>query len=196
MRTVSRTEVSSASDAFAGVRHFGSLDGLRALSVLAVVWHHTAGTGAAGPGGSRQPRGRVLLRDQRLPHHDARCCASKRATARVSLRDFYARRTLRIFPRYYATLGLYVLLTLGTGRRDTAAGQDCVANLPSFLTYASNWFVEHGESVTFYFAWSLATEEQFYLFWPPCSSLRWPWGRDGDAWWPWPRSRSCSSSTC
>ena len=41
-------------------------------------------------------------------------------------------------------------------------------NLPFFFTYTNNWFVDKdaGEHVTFAFAWSLATEEQFYLFWP------------------------------
>jgi peptidoglycan/LPS O-acetylase OafA/YrhL len=43
-----------------------------------------------------------------------------------------------------------------------------VHNLPSFLTYTSNWFVDPWAAglVVFVPAWSLATEEQFYLFWP------------------------------
>ena len=49
-----------------------------------------------------------------------------------------------------------------------AAGQGFFENLPYFLTYTSNWFIERdaGTRVIFYFAWSLATEEQFYLVWP------------------------------
>lgn len=41
--------------------------------------------------------------------------------------------------------------------------------LPAFATYTSNWFISHtdADAITFYFAWSLATEEQFYLTWPP-----------------------------
>jgi peptidoglycan/LPS O-acetylase OafA/YrhL len=41
-------------------------------------------------------------------------------------------------------------------------------NLPYFATYTSNWFVDlhSGQRVIFYYAWSLATEEQFYLLWP------------------------------
>jgi peptidoglycan/LPS O-acetylase OafA/YrhL len=40
-------------------------------------------------------------------------------------------------------------------------------NLPAFATFTSNWFVElDNPRVIFYFAWSLAAEEQFYLCWP------------------------------
>ncbi|MGH8905615.1 MAG: acyltransferase family protein [Egibacteraceae bacterium] len=46
-------------------------------------------------------------------------------------------------------------------------GQGFVGNLPYFLTYTSNWFVSRSDDrVIFYSAWSLATEEQFYLVWP------------------------------
>jgi peptidoglycan/LPS O-acetylase OafA/YrhL len=158
--------VPAAHARFLDVRYFGSLDGLRALSVLAVVWHHTAGTGRTGLAG----RGSLgvefffaisgfLITTLLLRERDR--------YGRISLRDFYARRTLRIFPLYYATLALYVGLTLATSRRSTPSGQAFLADLPAFLTYTSNWFVGSGDAVTFYFAWSLATEEQFYLFWPP-----------------------------
>ena len=86
-------------------------------------------------------------------------------TGRISLRDFYIRRTLRIFPLYYTVIGLYVV-TVYLFERNSAPGQAFFANLPFFLTYTSNWFIQLEGRVIFYFAWSLATEEQFYLVWP------------------------------
>jgi peptidoglycan/LPS O-acetylase OafA/YrhL len=51
--------------------------------------------------------------------------------------------------------------------RQSAAGRAFFGNLPFFATYTSNWCVNFtNERVIFFFAWSLATEEQFYLFWP------------------------------
>jgi peptidoglycan/LPS O-acetylase OafA/YrhL len=39
--------------------------------------------------------------------------------------------------------------------------------LPAFATFTSNWLVDlENARVIFYFAWSLAAEEQFYLLWP------------------------------
>ena len=73
-----------------------------------------------------------------------------------------------MFPLYYMTLLLYIVLVAAT-RRNGPEGQQFFHHLPAFATYTSNWFVDlpHGNSVTFYFAWSLAIEEQFYLLWPP-----------------------------
>src|SRR5262249_8406845 len=86
---------------------------------------------------------------------------------RVSLAKFYMRRSLRIFPLYYATILVYVLLVLSL-EQNSAAGREFFHNLPAFCTYTTNWFVRltSGERVVFYFAWSLAVEEQFYLTWP------------------------------
>jgi peptidoglycan/LPS O-acetylase OafA/YrhL len=90
------------------------------------------------------------------------------------LRNFYIRRTLRIFPLYYAVTGfsfliLPFLLSLSAagasklGRFETAAG-DWIW----YLLYCSNFTIakanafRHGIlDVT----WSLAIEEQFYLVW-------------------------------
>ncbi len=164
---------------FLDTRYFSALNGLRAISVIAVVWHHTAGHGY--PGGQFLAHGylgvdfffaisgflitTLLLRE-------------RRSRQRVSLRHFYLRRSLRIFPLYYAVLGLYVLLTAAT-RASTPEGQAFFDHLPSFMTYTSNWFVNltTDTSVTFYFAWSLATEEQFYLLWPPILAGLLAWGR-------------------
>jgi peptidoglycan/LPS O-acetylase OafA/YrhL len=149
------------------MHRFDALDGLRALSVVAVLWHHTSGSSGA----SLAAKGylgvdfffaisgflitTLLVREYQ-------------SAQRISLRKFYVRRALRIFPLYYATLLLYVLLVAAT-RRNEPDGAQFFEHLPAFLTYTSNWFVDlaHANSVTFYFAWSLATEEQFYLLWPP-----------------------------
>jgi peptidoglycan/LPS O-acetylase OafA/YrhL len=149
------------------MRRFAALDGLRALSVIAVVWHHTSGT----PGPAISAKGYLgvdfffaisgfLITTLLVREHAV--------TKTISLRKFYARRALRIFPLYYATLAVYVALVAAT-RRHTPEGIQFLHHLPAFLTYTSNWFVDldHGNSVPFYFAWSLATEEQFYLLWPP-----------------------------
>ena len=89
-------------------------------------------------------------------------------TGVISLKRFYLRRTLRIFPLYYAILTLYVVLVFAIGKQSEAAHQFW-HNLPYFLTYTSNWFVPFVSAAIpniFFFSWSLATEEQFYLLWP------------------------------
>src|SRR6185312_8614129 len=41
-------------------------------------------------------------------------------------------------------------------------------SLPYYASFTTNWFVDRteGQRVIFYFAWSLAVQEQFYLIWP------------------------------
>jgi peptidoglycan/LPS O-acetylase OafA/YrhL len=156
--------------AFLARKYFGALDGLRGISIIAVVWHHAAGHDLPGVLG----RGylgvhlffaisgllitTLLLREQ-----------SRSGT--ISLRNFYIRRTLRIFPAYYAVIVVYAVLVFLVDRH-SAAGIRFFSNLPYFLTYTSNWYVIKAnwflgyERIIFYYAWSLATEEQFYLFWP------------------------------
>ncbi len=50
--------------------------------------------------------------------------------------------------------------------RHTSDGREFFHNLAFFATYTSNWFVPLDGRVIFYFSWSLAAEEQFYLLWP------------------------------
>jgi peptidoglycan/LPS O-acetylase OafA/YrhL len=143
---------------FLNIRKFASLDGLRCFSILAVIWHHATemGKGFLGVQIFFAISGflitTLLLRE-------------RRKFGDVSLPKFYARRSLRIFPLYYAVLLAYVVLVFAT-QRHTPAGVEFFHHLPFFATYTSNWFVPLGAQVIFYFSWSLATEEQFYLVVP------------------------------
>lgn len=75
------------------------------------------------------------------------------------VRSFYARRALRIFPIYYLTLiAVIAFVPLSFGER------------AMFFVYLQNWLVLWNPNVILHSAvghfWSLAVEEQFYLFWP------------------------------
>lgn len=84
---------------------------------------------------------------------------------RISLRDFYIRRTLRIWPLYYAVLALYVVLVL-TLQRGTGRDHVFFHFFPGYLTFTYTWFAGwQASSAIFNFAWSLSVEEQFYLIW-------------------------------
>jgi peptidoglycan/LPS O-acetylase OafA/YrhL len=84
----------------------------------------------------------------------------------IDLRAFYIRRGLRIFPLYYGVLAVYICAVL-LMEQHTALGNKFFDHLPYFATYTSNIFVPLDGRTIFYFAWSLAAEEQFYIFWPP-----------------------------
>ncbi|HVU34834.1 MAG TPA: acyltransferase [Opitutaceae bacterium] len=153
--------------AFKQRRYFTCLDGLRALSILAVIWHH-----AAAPAfGSRVPLLHEGNRGVNLFFVISAFLISTlllRAKARGTLNvpRFWARRALRILPLYYGMLAVYALLVFAV-EHDVAARQGFFAHIPYFATFTSNWFVDlDSPRVIFYFAWSLAAEEQFYLCWP------------------------------
>jgi peptidoglycan/LPS O-acetylase OafA/YrhL len=154
--------------AFTRTKVFASLDGLRCIAILAVIWSHAGAGGPAWLGGLPSRGGfgvdlffcisgflicTLLLRE-------------RAATGTVSLRNFYIRRSLRIFPLYFAVLGVYIV---GMALVDRGRWEDRQfwTDLPHFLTYTYNWvdpfFVRHG---VFGLSWSLSTEEQFYLVWP------------------------------
>jgi peptidoglycan/LPS O-acetylase OafA/YrhL len=83
-----------------------------------------------------------------------------------SLGRFWGRRMCRIFPVYYAVLAVYAAgVTLFP--TDSASRIAFFEHLPAYATFTSNWFVQlDAPRVIFFFAWSLAAEEQFYLVWP------------------------------
>jgi len=166
---------------FRETRFFGSLDGLRALSILMVVWTHAwdglpqakwldtvpiLSKGVFGVDIFFVISGflitTLLLRE-------------REKSGTISLRDFYIRRTLRIWPLYYSVLALYVVLMLGL-ERGTEKSRIFFSYVPAYLTYTYNVLRPANNEVTFNFAWSLCAEEQFYLIWPlVLKLLRGPW---------------------
>ncbi|HYC70113.1 MAG TPA: acyltransferase [Opitutaceae bacterium] len=159
--------------AFRRTSFFGCLDGLRALSILAVVWYHTMPYGhdlVAGQGF----RG-VTLFFVISGFLIVTLILRAKDAGSFSVPQFWGRRMFRIFPVYYAVLAAYVLLVWKV-ESDPAARAAFFANLPAFLTFTSNWLVDLDNArVIFYIAWSLAAEEQFYLVWPWVE--RWARGR-------------------
>ena len=83
---------------------------------------------------------------------------AKHITLSTAFKNFYIRRTLRIFPIYY--LFLLVLLII----QDPAVVKDAIY----YFTYTSNFLFFSAQIFPARVAhlWSLAVEEQFYLLWP------------------------------
>lgn len=84
-------------------------------------------------------------------------------------RNFYARRTLRIFPLYYGVLAaLFLLLPVVTQLSPLL--EQAREQQGWLWTYTTNFYVAYTSSwrsltyVTHF--WSLAIEEHFYLIWP------------------------------
>ncbi len=81
------------------------------------------------------------------------------------LRNFYIRRSLRIFPIYYLFLFFFfILLPFFNIALDWTNG--AVENQIWYWTYLQNFARPFTESGALAPLWSLAIEEQYYLLWP------------------------------
>jgi peptidoglycan/LPS O-acetylase OafA/YrhL len=143
------------------LQRIASLDGLRAVSITLVLFGHATGTlgfpiahdrfGLADAGVrtffiiSGFLITKLLLRELTL-------------SGTISLRGFYRRRILRIFPAFYAyCLAVLALVSVGV----LAVPLRYIAYA---ATYTINYFPVHPSDVSHF--WSLAVEEQFYALWP------------------------------
>jgi peptidoglycan/LPS O-acetylase OafA/YrhL len=149
--------------------YFPVLDGLRALCVLLVVTVHLYDlpwlwkwfAGARGVTVFFVLSG-YLITTLALREEQRR--------GRLALTAFYLRRSCRIFPLYYLTLGVYALLILGLGQAP-AQRPLLTRALPYYLLYLQevpffSWLVQEGQDLPFFHSWSLGIEEKFYLVWP------------------------------
>jgi peptidoglycan/LPS O-acetylase OafA/YrhL len=147
---------------YLATRRFGSLDGLRALAVAAVVWHHSPAGRGFGDWAATW-RGYLgvdlffvlsgfLITTLLLRERDT--------TGRIAVGAFLGRRALRLFPLYYAVLaGAALVFTLWP---ESPGAAPFFRDVPWHATYTSNWVLT---SPPFVITWSLSAEEQFYLAW-------------------------------
>jgi len=144
-----------------------SLDGVRAISVIAVILYH-AKLGWI-PGGFLGVEVFFVVSGFLIT---ALLIEERHHTGTVSLRNFWARRARRLLPALFVLL-LVVPAVMLIFYRDAAGrlGGDVIAA----LFYVSNWwqiflnesyFEAAGRPPVLRHLWSLAVEEQFYIIFP------------------------------
>ena len=143
------------------------LDGLRAISVLLVITVHMHDRIWSWLNGWQGVTIFFVLSGYLITTLALR---EEDRTGGISLKAFYIRRVMRLFPLYYIVLGIYCVLIFGIGmnpeKRAMLAGA-----LPYYLTYLQEVpyiYGVQGESANlpFFQSWSLGIEEKFYLVWP------------------------------
>ncbi len=90
----------------------------------------------------------------------------------ISLKNFYIRRLLRIWPLYFLVV-LFTFLIYPFFKSLIGANNPLGSNILYHLTFLSNFDVIHVEklglgnsAMSQNITWSVSIEEQFYLFWP------------------------------
>lgn len=151
------------------------IDGLRAVAILAVVGFH------AFPG--RVPGGFIgvdvffVISGYLITS----IILSDLAQGRFSIAQFYRRRVRRIFPALLVVMaaslmiGWPILLSAEYAElgKHIAGGAAFVSN---FVFYGEfNYFDKSPETKPLLHLWSLAIEEQFYIFWPLLLAAMWKW---------------------
>ena len=145
-----------------------SLDGLRAVSVIAVILYHANVSWL--PGGFLGVEVFFVVSGFLIT---SLLLEERFHTGRIDLRQFWIRRARRLLPALYFLLVVVSLLALAFyGDAAGRLGGDVLAA----LAYVSNWwniflnesyFAQAGRPPILRHLWSLAVEEQFYLLFPP-----------------------------
>lgn len=148
-------------------RYMPGLDGLRALSVLAVIAYHLnmkwAQGGLLGVGIFFVISG-YLITDQIITEWNRH--------QRLSLVDFWIRRARRLLP---AMIGMLLFVAIWLLFMDSSRLHALQGDFLSSLFYINNWwlifhqvsyFESFGPPSPIGHLWSLAVEEQFYVMWP------------------------------
>jgi peptidoglycan/LPS O-acetylase OafA/YrhL len=136
-----------------------SLDGLRAVSVLLVILNHLQV--------AYVPDGRGVLTFFVLSGFLITWILLNESSryGDISIKNFYIRRILRIFPAFYVFWFLHLVAFLAVQR---AFPKFAVVDYVSSFFYVSNYHLalSHVAHHSIAHTWALSIEEQFYLLWP------------------------------
>lgn len=139
-----------------------ALDGVRGLSVLAVMGYHAELSWLHG--GFLGVDAFFVLSGFLIT---TLLVEEWQAYARISLRNFYARRLLRLVPALVLVLAAVAVYAALFAKRDAA--EAIWPEAVSTILYTANWFSAYIRApFPFHLShtWSLSIEEQFYLVWP------------------------------
>jgi peptidoglycan/LPS O-acetylase OafA/YrhL len=154
--------------------HIPALDGIRGLAVLLVLYCHAT---LIEPSGAL---GKLFLATSRLSWTGVDLFFVLSGFLITGIlydakgkdhffRNFYARRTVRIFPLYYVflLLTLVILPRLLPAHVNEVFSRDYPPQTAWYWLYLSNFYQSfHMTHHLVFVSWSLAIEEQFYLCWP------------------------------
>lgn len=140
--------------------YYNQINGIRFIAVIFVIFHHTIGNeiekifnfGFFGVNLFFVLSGFLISEKLILEK-------LKGTSDKVIIKNFFFRRLLRIFPLYF----LYLII--------------CYIIVPNefshytfwLITFSTNFWITLNNELTFWYLthlWSIALEEQFYLFWP------------------------------
>jgi len=172
---VSRTESEPAT----AIARLPALDGLRGIAILLVLSHHY-GVIAGFPGPQQIAAGRLIERlcyagwagvDLFFVLSGFLISSILLATrdTRSYFKTFYVRRVLRIFPLYFGTLVLGLVILPRVAPLPASFMGQAGEHAGWLWTYTTNIGLALGAVSTFGvfdLYWSLAIEEQFYFVWP------------------------------
>ncbi|MBE8525629.1 acyltransferase [Amycolatopsis sp. H6(2020)] len=144
-------------DQYLATRRFPALDGLRAVAALLVVVAHYGGPVWVRAHGWIGVHLFFVLSGYLITTLALR---EEARNGRLSLPEFYIRRTFRILPVYYVVLGVVLAFTYlrGVDLRSSST----LAVLPWNVAFLA----EYRPLPLFGQAWTLGIEQKFYLVWP------------------------------
>lgn len=164
------------------LRYLPGLDGLRALAVIGVILYH--GEIAWAPGGFLGVEMFLVISGYLIT---SLLLGERLGSGTIVLRNFWLRRARRLLPALYLLLAVTALYVVVFLPHDIVQFR---GDLVAALLYVTNWFFIFNDQSYFAFTgrppllqhlWSLAVEEQFYLFWPLIfTGLMAVWGRRRD----------------
>jgi len=140
-----------------------ALDGLRAASIVVVLFAH--GSQTANAPHALQPMAQLGVFGVEVFFTISGFIITlllireRRSTAHIDLAAFWKRRAWRILPPFFAACaGLYLVAACGLFQWSWSSFIGAATFTKNTPLFDGGWFFGH--------FWSLSMEEQFYLFWP------------------------------